>query len=124
MRALSDDSRLAQAEAEMLRYQLQILGLSEVRMNGFGDLRTPKSLTFLYSGKESEKDTLEYGVGLLLSDDADASGLETDLEPNHLGSNKLKSPEDLYRAVLRFHQHVCRGFQRRLLPSTTLSMRP
>lgn len=30
VRTLSDDSRLAQAEAEMLRYKLQILGLSEV----------------------------------------------------------------------------------------------
>ncbi|KAL4717965.1 hypothetical protein ACJJTC_013004 [Scirpophaga incertulas] len=52
----------------MLRYKLQILGLSEVRRNGFGEQRTPKGLTLLYSGKENEDDTLEYGVGFLLSD--------------------------------------------------------
>ncbi|CAH2099413.1 unnamed protein product [Euphydryas editha] len=45
VRTLSEDSRLAQAEAEMLRYNLQILGLSEVRRNGFGELRTFRGLT-------------------------------------------------------------------------------
>ncbi|KAL4707292.1 hypothetical protein ACJJTC_019830 [Scirpophaga incertulas] len=68
VRTLSDDSRLAQAEAEMLRYKPQVLGLSEVRRNGFGELTTPKGLTLLYFGKENEDDTLEYGVGFLLSD--------------------------------------------------------
>ena len=51
VRTLSDDSRLAQAEAEMLRYNLHVLGLSEVRRNGFGELRTSKGLTLLYSGQ-------------------------------------------------------------------------
>ncbi|CAH2098177.1 unnamed protein product [Euphydryas editha] len=68
VRTLSEDSRLAQAEAEMLRYNLQILGLSEVRRNGFGELRTFRGLTLLYSGKEDEEDTRECGVGFLLSD--------------------------------------------------------
>lgn len=68
VRTLSDDSRLAQVEAEMLQYKLQILGLSEVRRNGFGELRTSRGLTLLYSGKEDENDTREHGVGFLLSD--------------------------------------------------------
>lgn len=70
------DARLAQAEAEMLTYRLQILGLSEVRWNGFGEVRTPKGLTFLYSGKEDEDDTREFGVGFLLSDEAKKSLLD------------------------------------------------
>ncbi|CAG4945247.1 unnamed protein product [Colias eurytheme] len=52
----------------MIRYNLQILGISEVRRNGFGEFRTPNGLTFLYSGKEDEDDVREYGVGLLLSE--------------------------------------------------------
>ncbi|KAJ8717892.1 hypothetical protein PYW07_005822 [Mythimna separata] len=73
VRTLSDDSRLAQAEAVMLGYNLQILGLSEVRRHGFGELRTSRGLTLLYSGKENEEDVREYGVGLLLSNVAKKS---------------------------------------------------
>ncbi|KAJ8709293.1 hypothetical protein PYW07_009119 [Mythimna separata] len=73
VRTLSDDSRLAQAEAVMLGYNLQILGLSEVRRHGFGELRTSRGLTLLYSGKENEADVREYGVGLLLSNVAKKS---------------------------------------------------
>nr|XP_021199035.2 LINE-1 retrotransposable element ORF2 protein [Helicoverpa armigera] len=76
VRTLSEDSRLAQAETEMLRYKLQILGLSEVRRNGFGELRTSRGLTFLYSGKEDEEDVRENGVGFLLSDAAKKSLLD------------------------------------------------
>ncbi|KAI8429453.1 hypothetical protein MSG28_000092 [Choristoneura fumiferana] len=39
----------------MLIYKLQIMGLSKVRRNGFGELRTPRGLTFLYSGKQDEE---------------------------------------------------------------------
>ncbi|PZC75700.1 hypothetical protein B5X24_HaOG205732 [Helicoverpa armigera] len=60
----------------MLRYKLQILGLSEVRRNGFGELRTSRGLTFLYSGKEDEEDVRENGVGFLLSDAAKKSLLD------------------------------------------------
>ncbi|CAF4745374.1 unnamed protein product [Pieris macdunnoughi] len=60
----------------MIRYNLQILGLSEVRGNGFGELRTSKVLTLLYSGKENEDDDLEYGVALLLSNSAKRSLLD------------------------------------------------
>ncbi|KAJ8724077.1 hypothetical protein PYW07_008057 [Mythimna separata] len=73
VRTLSCDSRLAQAEAVMINYNLQVLGLSEVRRNGFGEMRTSKGLTLLYSGKESEEDVHEYGVGLLLSNAAKKS---------------------------------------------------
>ncbi|KAJ8733703.1 hypothetical protein PYW07_014254 [Mythimna separata] len=57
----------------MLGYNLQILGLSEVRRHGFGELRTSRGLTLLYSGKENEEDVREYGVGLLLSNVAKKS---------------------------------------------------
>ncbi|XP_061382441.1 craniofacial development protein 2-like [Danaus plexippus] len=73
VRTLSEDSRLAQAGAEMLRYKLQILGLSEVRRNGFGEWRMSGGLTFLYSGKEDEEEVRENGVGFLLSDAAKKS---------------------------------------------------
>lgn len=67
MRTLYDDSRLAQAELQMAKYNLGIFGLSEVRRNGFGELRTSNGFTLLYSGKENLEDNREYGVGLLLS---------------------------------------------------------
>lgn len=65
---LSDDSRLAQIEAEVLRYDLHMLGLNEGRRNGFGELRMSKRLTFLYSGKNNEEDDRKNGVGFLFSD--------------------------------------------------------
>lgn len=60
-----DDSRLVQVEVVMFRYNLQIFGLSEVRRNGFGDLRIFGGLILLYLGKESEEEVCEYGVGFL-----------------------------------------------------------
>ncbi|CAG4959526.1 unnamed protein product [Colias eurytheme] len=76
VRTIYDDSRLAQAENEMLRYNLQILGLSEVRRNGFGEMRTSQGLTLLYSGKEDVDDSREYGVGFLLTEAAKRSLLD------------------------------------------------
>ncbi|XP_061377212.1 craniofacial development protein 2-like [Danaus plexippus] len=54
----------------MLRPKLQILSLSKVHRNGFGELRTSEGLTFLYSGKEDEEGVRKNGVRFLLSDAA------------------------------------------------------
>ncbi|CAB3223438.1 unnamed protein product [Arctia plantaginis] len=88
----------------MLRYQ-QILGLSEVRRNGFSKLRTPKGWTFLYSGKESEEDTLEYGVGLLLSDAAKKSLLDRKL--NSTPKRKPLKSKDRQLIATSDHQLRC-----------------
>lgn len=73
VRTLRDDSRLAQAEDNLLRYNLLFLGLTEVRRNGFGEVQAPQGCTLLFSGKEDENDTSEYGVGFLLSKEAKKS---------------------------------------------------
>lgn len=56
--------RLAEVSREMKRYRLDILGLSETRWNGFGEIRTQEGDTLLYSGREEEH---REGVGLLIT---------------------------------------------------------
>ena len=52
---------------EMKRYNLSILGVSEMRWNTFGTLRTASGETIPYSGNPNEDDPLVKGVGLILS---------------------------------------------------------
>ncbi|CAG9127121.1 unnamed protein product [Plutella xylostella] len=60
----------------MRDYNIQILGLSETRWNGFGEESADYGTTLLYSGKEDEGASKEYGVGLLLSRSAKNSLLD------------------------------------------------
>ncbi|XP_073961210.1 uncharacterized protein [Choristoneura fumiferana] len=68
----------------MLIYKLQIMGLSKVRRNGFGELRTPRGLTFLYSGKQDEDKARKITVIQCYA-------------PTNLASEEDK--EDFYRAL-------------------------
>nr|XP_032525852.1 uncharacterized protein LOC116776701 [Danaus plexippus plexippus] len=88
---LREDSRLAQAGAEMLRPKLQILSLSKVHRNGFGELRTSEGLTFLYSGKEDEEGVRKNGVRFLLSDAAKKHLLDWKSNPERIITTRFNS---------------------------------
>ena len=57
VRTLLEPGRCAQVAKEMTTYKLQILGLSEVRWNTFGETRLQSGETLLFSGKEKEEDS-------------------------------------------------------------------
>lgn len=65
-------SRLAQICAEMKNYRLEILGLSETRWNGNGELAVVSGETLLYSGKDMNE-AHESGVGILITKTAKKS---------------------------------------------------
>lgn len=57
---------MAQVAREMDRYKLEIVGLSEIRWPGKGEIRTDGDKTLMYSGRE-ESEARASGVGLLIS---------------------------------------------------------
>jgi hypothetical protein len=59
--------KLNQAIAIMTRYKIDTLGMSEVRWNEFGEIKTTSNMLFLYSGRPNAEDEHREGVGLLLS---------------------------------------------------------
>ena len=60
-----ETGKLAQIEADMSKYKLSILGISEARWNSFGEFKTTNGNTLLYSGREEEHD-VHRGVASLL----------------------------------------------------------
>ena len=70
VRTMFQTGKTAQVAAEMRRYHLAILGISEARWNGAGkfDLRTGEQL--LYSGHQEKDAPHEHGVALMLSKQA------------------------------------------------------
>ncbi|XP_045450139.1 uncharacterized protein LOC123658893 [Melitaea cinxia] len=67
VRTMTQPERLPQVAKIMRDYSIHILGLSETRWNGFGEITSDFDSTLLYSGKEDENATREYGAGLVLS---------------------------------------------------------
>lgn len=67
VRTLNQEGKLAQVIKEMERYQIDILGVSETRWKGSGEITTIDKHCFLYSGLKGEDDIHEYGVGIILS---------------------------------------------------------
>lgn len=63
VRTLYQIGKTANVTQEFRKYNLDILGLSEVRWTGFGELRTATGERILYSGAEEE---LHRIVGLIL----------------------------------------------------------
>lgn len=76
VRTMTRPEALPQVAKVMRDYNIQILGLSETRWNGFGEQFADCGTTLLYSGKEDEGASKEYGVGLLLSRSAKNSLLD------------------------------------------------
>lgn len=75
IRTLLEPSRIAQLTREILKYNIDIVGLSEVRWPEEGEFITHDRYSLLYSGK-AENETREYGVGILLSKRARKSLLQ------------------------------------------------
>ena len=76
VRTLYQAGKLRQLTAEAERYKVDILGVSEVRWNEFGEVKIAAGQTFLYSGKPNEDDPHQEGVGILLSSRAKKSLLD------------------------------------------------
>ena len=51
MRTLYESGKVALLAAEMRRYRLEILGVSEARWNQFGETELATGELFIYSGK-------------------------------------------------------------------------
>lgn len=64
VRTMFDTGRLAQVTAEMHRYGLDVIGVSESRWTGSGKLRTATGETVLYSGREDNQHS--EGVAIIL----------------------------------------------------------
>ena len=67
MRTLYQYGKVAQLAAEMRRYRLEILGVSEARWNQFGETELAIGELFIYSGNENKDDVHERGVVIVLS---------------------------------------------------------
>ena len=63
VRTLYQIGKTANVTWEFRKYNLDLLGLSEVRWTGFGELKTATGESILYSGAEEEH---HRGVGLIL----------------------------------------------------------
>ena len=70
VRTMYEQGRCAQVVKEMKRYNLSILGVSEMRWHTFWSLRTATGESILYSGNPNEDDQHVKGVGLILSKSA------------------------------------------------------
>jgi len=76
VRTMWEADKLAQIEAEMIRYKTAVLGISEACWNSFGEMKTANGNTLIYSGREDEHDDHKEGVALLLNKEARKSLLE------------------------------------------------
>jgi hypothetical protein len=91
VRTLLESSTLNQAAREMNAYNISILGLSETRWNGFGDLELQTGEMFLYSGQENENNRHQDRVGFLLSKNAKHSLLDWQPVSSQIIKARLKS---------------------------------
>ena len=65
VRTMNGITKLAQLEKEMTKYNVKILGLSEIRWTGSGEITTPKNNTIIYSGPTDNSG--ERGVGIFIA---------------------------------------------------------
>lgn len=66
VKTMSEASKLAQVEREMIRYNI-VLGLSEIRWVNHGEFRTANGNILIFSGRSGENRQRSEGVGFLLS---------------------------------------------------------
>ncbi|KAI8115525.1 Craniofacial development protein 2 [Lucilia cuprina] len=66
VRTLREPSRLAQLESQFEKLNVAVLGISEMRWRGKGQLASANGNVVLYSGKD---DRLESGVGFIIAKD-------------------------------------------------------
>lgn len=65
IRTLKEPSRLSQLEREMQKYNIQILGISEMRWPGSGEMQTAEGNLLIFSGGEVNNG--QRGVGLIIA---------------------------------------------------------
>ena len=65
VRTMHETGKCAQVVSEMQRFNLDILGISDMRWNGCGKMAAATGETILYSGNHHEQ-----GVGLILSNNS------------------------------------------------------
>ena len=70
VRTMFETGKTAQVAAEMQKYKLAILGISESRWTGSGQIRLSTGELLLYSGHEDENAAHNQGVALMLSREA------------------------------------------------------
>ncbi|XP_065941348.1 craniofacial development protein 2-like [Magallana gigas] len=70
IRTLYEVGKAAQVAKEMTRYNIKVLGLSEVRWNERGQVRLESGETIIYSGHEDQDHAHTQGVALMLSPEA------------------------------------------------------
>ena len=73
IRTLYQAGKLTNVVNEMIRYKLDILGLSEVRWDNAGEHKLQTGQKLLYSGVQTQTPTHTHGVGLLISKQAQSS---------------------------------------------------
>jgi hypothetical protein len=76
VRTLFQKGKLAHLNREMHRYKVDILGVSEVRWSGSGQIMTTDGKMFLCSGMLNEEDPHDRGVGILFNKDTKNALLE------------------------------------------------
>ena len=74
VRTMYQTGKLAQVTAEMRRYNLHILGISESRWTGSGRVVTSTGETVLYSGREDNNH--DEGVAIILRKGVEKSLIE------------------------------------------------
>ena len=70
MRTMNESGILKVLEKELNSYRLEILGLSEIKWNGFGEITTQEGNVLIYSGQKDENRTRRAGVGILMTNRA------------------------------------------------------
>lgn len=70
VRTMSDSGALKAIEKELKSYKMDILGISETRWNGFGEIQTQDGNFLIYSGQEDEAAPRQAGVGILMTSKA------------------------------------------------------
>lgn len=78
VRTLREAGKIRQLEKEMENYKVDILGVTEVRWNDFGETRTNGGKTFLHSGQVGEDAESRNGVGMLMTKSVQKSMLKWD----------------------------------------------
>ncbi len=73
VRTMYDTGKAAQVAAEMRNYRLSILGISETRWNGSGQIRLSTGELVLYSGQEEDGAPHMHGVAFMLSKTAQSA---------------------------------------------------